>query len=849
METQTPMLQQYQRIKSQHKDCILFFRLGDFYEMFFDDAKAGSDILDLVLTSRGKGTANHIPMCGVPYHAAESYIAKLIKAGRKVAICEQVEDPAAAQGLVKRDVIRVITSGTFLDELSSDARYLLCLNPGKDRLGMAFIDPTNGTIQTNEYPNHQRAVELISRLPVYECVYPDHAEEAVKNLFRHPLLKIKNIVMSSHEDWCFNPDIAKKTLCEHFSVMNLRGFGIEDLHAAVASAGALLEYLKQMNKQPLRHIDRVALYTDNEFVYISPAATYGLELETLFKTINRASTAAGKRKLRLWLYHPLVQPAAILQRQAAVTLLKDQTNIQRLLGEILGRFPDIEKNISRMSCGYTHAKDVLAIRNTLTLLPDLMDAVSSLAGKNRLFAVEDIPDLRKLLEDAVNPDMPITNPEGKIINKGYNAELDGLRDIQENGQQWLRGFQEREIKRTKINSLKVGFNRVFGYYIEITKSNIGSAPSDYIRKQTLVNGERYITPELKEYEDKILTAQDKIYKIENEILLKLQKEILDHSVMLHAYAQAAATIDVLLSLSILAQQPGYTAPQISEEPVLDIRDGRHPVVENNLTDHFVPNDTYLDCGENHLIILTGPNMAGKSTYIRQIAILTILAQTGSYIPAASAKIGVVDKIFTRIGAHDDITKGQSTFMVEMTEAADIINNLSERSLIILDEIGRGTSTFDGLSLAWALAEHLQKTRARTLFATHFHELTALAEQHTGVKNYNVAVKEWKDEIIFLHKIVPGSTDDSYGIYVAKLAGIPKNIINRSRQILTQLELKGNLKEQITGQPPGESQLSLFAGPDPVAEDIKAELQKLDINTLTPVEALNKLQELKEKLNT
>ena len=529
-----------------------------------------------------------------------------------------------------------------------------------------------------------------------------------------------------------------------------------------------------------------------------------------------------------------------------MTLLKNESAILRGLRELLSLIPDIEKSISKLSCGLTQPKDLLAIRNTLSLLPDLHKTVQPLKEKNRLFTVEDIAGLRKLLEDTIDPNMPLTNAEGKIVQRGINAELDQLRDIQENGREWLRKFQEQEIKRTKINSLKVGFNRVFGYYIEISNANKNSAPADYIRKQTLVNGERYITPELKEYEEKILTAQDKILKIENEILRDLQKEILDQSTALHNYCQSIAIIDVIYSLSVLAHLPKYIAPEVTEETTINIREGRHPVVEKMYTENFVPNDVLLDCEENHLLILTGPNMAGKSTYIRQIAILVILAQMGSYVPATTARIGVVDKIFTRIGAHDDITKGQSTFMVEMNEMADIINNLTSRSLIILDEIGRGTSTYDGLSLAWALAEHLKKTQARTLFATHFHELTALAEEHSGVKNYNVAVKEWKDEIIFLHKIIPGSTDDSYGIYVAKLAGIPKDIINRSKQILTHLELKNNLKEKLTAGSINETQFSLFSG-DPVAEKIKQDLENTDVNNLTPIAALNKLQELKDLL--
>ncbi len=874
--TTTPMLKQYQEIKAKHKDCILFFRLGDFYEMFYDDAKIASNVLDLVLTSRSNGKSAKIPMCGIPYHAADSYIAKLIKAGLKVAICEQVEDPSLAEGtIVKRDVIRTITSGTFLDETSSEARYLLSLTPHPQGFGLAFFESNSGAIQTNQYTDERsehKIREIISKLPVYECIFPYSHQDRIKEILRHPILRLKNMTLSPFDDWSFNPEIARKTLGEHFRLHNLNGFGIEDYPLAQASCGALLEYLKAMNKQPLRHIDKISLYTDVDYVFISPAACYGLELENLLKTLDHTLTSLGKRKLRSWLYHPLKNRAAIEERQRAIHLLKEAPQIRQELERLLRHLPDIEKNISRLSYGYFAAKDFLSLRNALNRLPEIQKAISSLSAANPLFTLKDIADLRELLNRAINPDISLSHSEGKIIQKNFHPELDSLREIQEHGQKWLQDLQLQEIKRTGIHSLKIGYNQVFGYYIEITKSHLNAVPADYIRKQTLVNGERFITTALKEFEEKILTAEEKILKIENELLHKIRQEILDHCVLLHEYASQLAVLDVLFSLSVLAQSSNYIVPRIVDTTKIDLRAGRHPVVEKTLPGSFVANDTLLDCDENHLIILTGPNMAGKSTYIRQIAVLVILAQMGSYIPAESAEIGIVDKIFTRIGAHDDITKGQSTFMVEMNETADILNNLSQRSLVILDEIGRGTSTYDGLSLAWALAEHLHRQKARTLFATHFHELTALADEFPGVKNYNVAVKEWKDEIIFLHKIIPGSTDDSYGIYVAKLAGIPPEVISRSRQILTQLELQNNLKEKIRFNPSGEKQLSLFANntgistmggcpagdslgagqppaigadPDPLMLKIQSIIESMDINSLTPLAALNKLQELKE----
>jgi len=841
------MLRQYQRIKTRHKDCILFFRLGDFYEMFFEDAQTASKILDLVLTSRGKGTSHHVPMCGIPYHAAEGYIAKLIKAGLKVAICEQLEDPSLAKGIVDRDVIRIITAGTFLDENSADARFLLCLCPNGTALGVAYIDPATGLIQAQQYYQPLHVTELMARLPIHECVFPLQEEEKIRAFFKHPLLRLKNITLSAQDDWVFNAAIARKNLLDHFGVHNLAGFGIENLPAAVAASGALLEYLRQMNRQPLKHVDRIALINDQDYAYISPAAVYGLELENFFKSINHTLTAMGRRKLREWLYHPLKNCEAIRERQDAVTKLRGRPETTRQVKELLQPLPDIEKSISKLSCGYIHAKDLLALRNALALLPQLQETVAPLSQSNHLFEIEDIPDLRQLLERAIDPDVPLAKPEGRIILKGFHAGLDELRAIQEGGREWLRDLQAREIKRTGINSLKVGFNKIFGYYIEVTQSNLKNVPPDYIRKQTLVNAERFITPELKEHEDKILNAEASVLKLEAEILADLRAKILAQSAPLHDFTHHLALLDSLYSLSVLAQRPGYILPDISDDLSIDIQEGRHPVAESTLMENFVPNDTALDDRETRMIILTGPNMAGKSTYIRQTALLVILAQMGSFIPAAKAHIGIVDKIFTRIGAHDDITRGQSTFMVEMNEMADILNNLTERSLVILDEVGRGTSTFDGLSLAWALAEHLQKTKARTLFATHFHELTALAQQFDGIKNYNVAVKEWRDEIIFLHKIVPGSTDDSYGIYVAKLAGVPKGVIERAKKILTRLELQGNLKEHLTGQAPAESQLPLFAQPDPVMEEIRETIATMDINAITPVEALTRLQDIKNKI--
>ncbi|MFH1790813.1 MAG: DNA mismatch repair protein MutS [Candidatus Omnitrophota bacterium] len=611
--------------------------------------------------------------------------------------------------------------------------------------------------------------------------------------------------------------------------------------------------MRQMNKTPMLHIDRMSLYSDTDAAYISPAACHGLELNELINTIGRTSTPMGKRLFRNWIYHPLKDPKAVLERQSAVTIFKHHRPVWNSITEMLSRIPDIEKSISRISCGLTHARDMLSLRSAMNMVPELRKALSPLSEHNPLFTVRDMPDIRELLDRAINPDAPLSGWQGKIIRKGYSNELDSLRDAQENGREWLRQLQAREVKRTGINSLKIGFNNVFGYYIVVSKPNLHLVPPDYMRKQTLVNAERFITPELKNFEEKTLTADEKINAIEAGILSLLQKEILSRSGPLHETAGDLARVDALASLAGLAMSPGYIAPAIDDGFEISIRDGRHPVVEERALCPFIPNDTMLDCDDNHLLIITGPNMSGKSTFIRQTAVLVIMAQIGSYIPAKEARIGVVDKIFTRIGSRDDIAKGQSTFMVEMSETAGILNNLSSRSLVILDEIGRGTSTYDGLSLAWAIAEYLDRHKVRTLFATHFHELTALAGKNKGVKNYNVAVKEWKDEIIFLHKIVPGGCDDSYGIYVAKLAGIPREVISRGTGILTQLELSGSLEDKITSKSRGEKQLTLF-GPapgDPAGTDLNKigdELKKTDLNALTPVEALNLLHRWQNVMN-
>ncbi|HPP07853.1 MAG TPA: DNA mismatch repair protein MutS [bacterium] len=843
MENLTPMLKQYHEIKKKYRDCILFFRLGDFYEMFFEDAKKASGILDLVLTSRDAGKSGKIPMCGIPFHAADSYIARLIKHGYKVAICEQTKDPSKAKGIVKREVIRVITSGTYLDD-TAETRCLLSVVCDHSKMGIAIIDNAKGNIKANEYYDIENFSNILTRMPVYEIIYPEANEKEISDLLKKTAGKLRNFTLTGLEDWKFHYGTAMRNLCQHFKIHSLAGTGIGDKILAIRAAGALLQYITEMSKSSLQHIDKISLYDDSEYVYISPSAIRGLEIESLIKTIDRTQTSGGKRLLREWLMHPLKDVEKIDERLLAVTILKDHPKIQENLINIFKQVYDIEKSLSRLSSGYSNPKDLLAIKNTLAIIPGLKKILEPIASLSKFFVIDDIEKLRDFLEKSINDDFPLSNPEGQIIKSGFNDELDSFRIIKETSNQWLKNYQSEEIKKTGISSLKIGYTQVFGYYIEISKANLHLVPHDYIRKQTLVNAERFITPQLKEFEEKMLSAQQKILEIESMLIKQVIETILEYSNEIHKLASSIAEMDVLNSFSILANSLDYTKPEITYEDEIVIKDGRHPLVETFLEGDFIPNDTLVDCNNNRLLIITGPNMAGKSTYIRQVALLVIMAQSGSYIPASGAKIGVVDKVFARIGAHDEIAKGQSTFMVEMSETASILNNLSERSLVILDEIGRGTSTYDGLALAWAVAEYLYQHRVRTLFATHFHQLIELARTHPCVRNYNVAVKQWQDEIIFLHKIVPGGTDQSYGIYVAKLAGVPESVIKRSGEILRELESVE--KFPISGK--GTEQLSLFISqPDPVGEKLKSELLELNPDHITPSEALNKIYQWKKML--
>jgi DNA mismatch repair protein MutS len=857
------MMKQYYAIKKKLKDAILFFRMGDFYEMFYEDAHLASRILDIALTSRQKNVDNPIPMCGVPYHAAEGYISKLIEAGHKVAICEQVEDPRTAKGLVKREVVRIITPGTILDSnvlKAKENHYIAAVYPTSERLGLALLDHTTGEFLLTEFAGSnildRFKDEFYRFAPKEVLILPglDQTNPFYSFLHQEPIFLVDN-----QEEWIFDYDMAYQTLLDQFQTRSLEGFGCEELPAAIRAGGALIHYLKETQGEKLRHINKVSHYNTYYYMMLDHATQRNLELVksldplnpqgSLLATLDQTVTAMGGRKLKNWLLHPLRDLATIEKRLQGVNTLYHDPIKRIQLQDLLKEIHDLERLASKIALNATSPRDFIALKNSLTTLPRIEELLQPctdpminevLAGWNNL------SEVKELIESAVEEDAPLNWHEGGIIKEGFNTELDQLRVISQQGKDWIIALEEKERHRTKINSLKIGYNKVFGYYLEVTKKHLPLVPDYYIRRQTLVNAERFITPELKEWEDKILGAEEKILQLEEQLFQQIREQIAEKTSQIQIMAQKIAVLDVLASLAQVAQEKNYTKPRMDTGEVIQIIEGRHPILESiSLGEKFIPNDTYLNNADTQIILITGPNMAGKSTYLRQVALIVLLAQVGCFVPAKEAQIGVVDRIFTRIGAQDYLARGQSTFMVEMNETANIINNATRKSLIILDEVGRGTSTYDGLSLAWAITEYIhQKIGAKTLFATHYHELTTLAQHFPRIKNYNVAVREWKGKVIFLHKIVDGATDRSYGIQVARLAGIPGEILGRAKEVLQQLEngnrgsYRENLFRHIKGQP---WQLHLFYDqPDP----IRKKLKEIEINSLTPLEALNKLEELK-----
>ncbi len=846
MENATPMLRQYQEIKSKNKDFILFFRLGDFYEMFFDDAKAASNVLDLVLTSRPAGKLGKIPMCGIPYHSAENYISRLIRAGYKVAICEQVQDPKTAKGIVERRIVRKITPGTYISEEESLPSFVAGIVKDKTHWGLALVDIQTGSFQANVF-TFEELIEQLLRYNISEIVIPDNADYS--QLFNSPDLAIKAISISRYDDWKFSYMEALQALKAHFKVKTLSGFGIPEKGPAIPACGALISYIKDMLIEFAAHITSIKPIEKNRCLQISASAMTGLGLDMLFKVIDFTGSAIGRRVLNLWLSQPLIQVDAIIDRQNAISRLREAGMTDKLR-KAFSSMPDAEKSLSRISCRQGRPRDLLSILQAIEAAEEVKTILDSISNSDLdLLNIDLTPVLpiRDMLNSALNRDIPAQNYEGKVIKKGFNAQLDELMLIREDAKALLKNMQEEEIKRTGINSLKIGYNKVFGYYIEVSRANLKLVPENYIRKQTLVNAERFITPELKSFEEKILSANEKAIVLEQSLIDDLFLQVVGNVDELKYLFAVAGGIDALNSLAVFSERGVFCRPEIDDSFVIDIKEGRHPVVEQALAGgEFIANDLYLDGENTSMGIITGPNMSGKSTYIRQCAILIILAQIGAFIPAKQARIGIVDKIFTRIGAQDDIAKGQSTFMVEMSETAFILNNATEKSFVILDEIGRGTSTYDGLSIAWAVAEFLAKKRVRSLFATHFHELTALEEEQGNIANFNVSVKEWMDEVVFLHKIVSGAADQSYGIYVAKIAGIPKKVIDRARQVLSLLEGQNTAIESVKYSNQEEFQMNLFAEPVPkYFADLDKMLKQIDPNDMTPRQALDFLYKIKD----
>ena len=863
----TPAMQQFMRIKGQFPDAILFFRMGDFYETFFEDAKIASRVLGIALTSRSKGE-NFVPMAGVPYHAARSYIQKLIQANYKVAVCEQMEDPALAKGLVDRDVVQVVTPGTVTDEDYLDRsaeNFLAAVALDEGMAAVAWVELSTGKFMVQELLEEELA-DAIARVDPRELLLPEAALEA-KEAWTVRLAEVTKGMITRRPDWVFAREVARKELTQHFGTLNLEGFGCEDLGAGVSAAGALIHYLHETQRAGLSHIRRLERFRRDRFLLLDRATRRSLELTETMRTgirhgsllwvLDETATPMGGRLLREWILHPLRSVEEIVRRQEAVAELFSQGMLREELREVLGSVHDIERICARVACLRATPRDLLSLSLSLAALPRLravLEAVNAAVLAEIRDGIGHHRELVDLLSRAISPDAPHTLRDGGIFRQGYNAELDELREVARGGKEWITRFQGHEAARAGIPSLRVGFNKVFGYYIEVTNTYRDKVPDDYVRKQTLVNAERYITPELKEHESRVLSADSKSKDLEHNLFVELRERLVGQVPALQASAQAVAALDALADLAHVAARSGYVRPQVNDDLVVVIRQGRHPVLEKTLlTEPFVPNDTDIGGPGRRLAIITGPNMAGKSTYIRQVALLVLMAQMGSFIPAAEAAIGVADRVFTRVGASDELFRGQSTFMVEMIETANILNNATAHSLLVLDEVGRGTSTFDGLAIAWAVSEYLhERTQSRTLFATHYHELTELALLYPNVVNLNIAVREWKDEIVFLHKIVEGGTDKSYGIYVARLAGVPSEVLDRARQILDNLEAneldihdQPKLAHGRARQDVRQMQLTLFT---PREERLVKELAKIDPDRLTPVEALLRLKELRDSIN-
>ena len=875
----TPMMKQYMETKSQYQDCILFYRLGDFYEMFFEDALTASRELEITLTGKNCGQEEKAPMCGVPYHAVEGYLNRLVAKGYKVAICEQVEDPKTTKGIVKREVVRIVTPGTNLDTQALDEtknNYIMCIVYIADRYGVSVADISTGDYFVTEIPDSAKLLDEIYRFSPSEII----CNEAfyMSGVDMDGMKDRLGITIYSLESWYFDDEVCRKKLLEHFEVSSFAGLGLADYDCGIISAGALLQYLLETQKNSLSNLTHITPYAAGKFMMIDSSTRRNLELcETLREKQKRGSllwvldktkTAMGARTLRKYVEQPLIDKTEIIRRLDAVQELKEQAISREEIREYLSPVYDLERLITKIAYGSANPRDLTAFRSSLEMLPALLYILQEMKAellKDLAVDLDPLEDLCILVKKAIREDPPIAMKEGNIINDGYNEEVDKLRRAKSDGKDWLAKLENDEREKTGIKNLKIKYNKVFGYYLEVTNSYKEMVPEYYTRKQTLANAERYITPELKELEDMILGAEDKLYALEYELYSEVRDLIASQIERIQKTAKEVAALDAFASLALVAERNNYVRPKINEKGVIDIKEGRHPVVERMIPNEmFISNDTYLDDKKHRISIITGPNMAGKSTYMRQTALIALMAQIGSFVPAKSANIGLSDRIFTRVGASDDLASGQSTFMVEMTEVANILRNATSKSLLILDEIGRGTSTFDGLSIAWAVIEYISDSRllgAKTLFATHYHELTELEGKIDNVNNYCIAVKEKGDDIVFLRKIVKGGADKSYGIQVAKLAGVPELVIGRAKEIVEELsdeDITARVseiasKERVVKKKPKVkkyddvdiAQMSLF---DTVKDDdVLEELKNLDVGNMTPIDALNTIYRLQNKL--
>ena len=878
MSAVTPMMQHYIKTKEEYEDCILFYRLGDFYEMFFEDAETVSRELELTLTGKDCGLTERAPMCGVPFHAADNYINRLVEKGYKVAICEQMEDPRLAKGIVKREVIRVVTPGTnlytqALDETKNN--YIMSVAYISNRFGIAFADVTTGAFMVTEVEKLRNFLDELYKFSPAELI----CNEAfcMSGVDLEELRNRLHLSVSALDNWYFDDDLCQRTLKDHFHVGTLEGLGLKDYDCATIAAGALLTYLLETQKNSLDHMRKITPYVTDKYMLIDSSTRRNLELTetmrekekrgSLLWVLDKTKTAMGARMLRSFIEQPLIEEEAINQRLDAVEEINRQEMDREEIREYLGPVYDLERLISRVSYQSANPRDLIAFKTSIGMIPPIRRLLGQFQSEELKKVYEDmdeLQDLYQVLDKAIVEDPPLAMKEGGIIKDGYDRQIDDYRQAKTKGKTWLAELEAEEKEKTGIKNLKIKYNKVFGYYLEVTNSFKDMVPDYYTRKQTLTNAERYITPRLKELEDMILGAEDKLYALEYDRFAEIRNMIAQEVERIQKTARAIAKLDAYLSMALVASRNQYVRPKINTRGVIDIKDGRHPVVEKMITnDMFIPNDTYLDNGKNRISVITGPNMAGKSTYMRQTALIVLMAQIGSFVPASKANIGIVDRIFTRVGASDDLASGQSTFMVEMTEVANILRNATAKSLLILDEIGRGTSTFDGLSIAWAVIEHISNPKllgAKTLFATHYHELTELEGKLPGVNNYCIAVKERGDDIVFLRKIVKGGADKSYGIQVAKLAGVPDSVINRAKELVEELvsaDITSTVKDiasegkKSKAKPPVHydevdmEQISLF---DTVKDDdVLEELKSIKIDELRPVDALNVLYRLQNKL--